>query len=362
MRATPIVTPGDSHSTTINRMARFAGPRTALLPAFADSDLPLLQGTLDGGGPELEDLILRHQLGPLWHHHTKAAPFAKARVKAAMVYLRQLAALQAIDDLFTRAGIVYTIIKGAATRELIYAPPALRVSADLDILVAPDQRVEAARVLMASGYKLLIKASNVSHEILLTNDLVGVDLHWDILRPGRTRVPIVDGLLTRRQRHNGLWMLSDSDALFLMLVHGAISKHVAMTGMGLHRVADIALWWQQRPVDWPVLHDRLAATGLKTAAWTTLTWVRMLSPTTFGPLVETAIDSVRPSGPRAAYLQSWLNRDLPARLAHLHAARLLAFSMFLHDRPSDAWCALKGWQAARMTSATDALVFGSLAD
>ncbi len=152
----------------------------------------------------------------------------------------------------------------------------------------------------------------------------------------------------------------DDDALFLMLAHSAISKHVSTSGMGLHRVADIALWWQRREVRWPTVRQRLNESGLQAAAWTVLTWVDMLSPDAFRPMLAAPIDSLRPGRLRASYLRAWLDHDLSARLTRHHAGRLLGFSMFLHDRPSDGWRAFRGRRRSQTSQQHDAEVFEGL--
>lgn len=342
-------------------MPRFALSRTALQAVFPAVTAATLQSALANGGPELEAHIISQQLAPLWHERTRAIAFAGVRLNATMVYMRQEAAVQEIDALFERAGICYALIKGVANRELTYDDPSLRPCSDIDVLVEPHQRVEAARVLVESGYRLTVDPTVVSHEVVLSKGIVAVDLHWDILRPGRTRVPVVDGMLSRRTRQKERWILSDADALFLMLVHAAITKHVSTSGMGLHRVADLATWWLRREVEWPAVRRHLDACGLKTAAWTVLTWVRMLSA---GSELEAEltgpIESLHPGHLRAAYLRRWLDRDLSARLTERHAARLLGFSVFLHDGPTDAWHALQGWRRAGQTSRNDTRAFDGL--
>lgn len=341
-------------------MTRFAAPRTALLPAFQDASTAELRQALADGGPALETLILRQQLGPLWHARTKADPFAPSRVNAAMLYMRQLAAQHEIGELFTRKGIAYAIFKGAAIRELIYDDPSARLCCDIDVLVSPGQRAEAARALVDAGYRLQLDPSVASHEVVLARDLVAIDLHWNLLRPGRTPASMTDQMLARRQEHGGRWILSDQDTLFVLLVHPAFSKHLSTSQMGLHRVADIALWVQRREVDWPALHRELDACGLKTAGWTMLGLVRMLAPDGFGSVVDASIQALRPNRLRAAYLSAWLNQDLSSRLGRLHAVRLLGFSLLLHDQPADAWRALKGWHQSRTSRDADAFVFDGL--
>ena len=341
-------------------MSRFAAPRTALLPAFQESANADLSRALAEGGSPLEALILRQQLGPLWHARTQAAAFAESRVQAAMLYMRQVAAVSEVDHLFARMGIDYAIFKGAATREFLFDDPSVRVCCDIDILVAPSQRVEAARALVGEGYRLKLDPSVVSHEVGLARDLVAIDLHWGLLRPGRTPASMTTQMLTQRQRHAERWILDELDALFVLLVHPVFSKHLSTTQMGLHRVADIVLWLQRREADWDRLYDHLDRCGLKTAAWTMLSLVRMLSPMTFATVVDDPIRSLRPSRVRAAYLTSWLKQDLSARLTHFHMARLMGMSVLLHDHPADAWRAFKGWQRSRTTRDTDATVFREL--
>ena len=341
-------------------MPRFAAPRAALLPAFRDTDAAELNRVLAAAGPALESLILKQQLGPLWHARTNTAAFADSRLKATMLYLRQQAAQRQLDDVLTRADIPYAVFKGAAIRELIYDDPSTRVCCDIDVLVAPDQRAAAARALVDAGYRLRVDPSLASHEVLLSLDKVSIDLHWALLRPGRTPEAMAGEMLARRQRHGDRWILGDSDILFVLLVHPAFSKHMSTSQMGLHRIADIVLWLQRYDVDWPALHQQLDACGVKTAAWTMLNLVRMLSPEPFGDVLRAPLDALGPDRLRAAYLRTWLNQDLSARFTHLHIARLMGFSVLLHDRPADAWRALRGWQRSRASRAQDAAVFGGL--
>src|SRR5688572_6227585 len=290
-------------------MPRFAAPRTALLPAFQDTAVADLTRALAEGGPPLEALILNQQLGPTWHARTNAGPFAESRVNAAMRYMRQAAAQHEIDNLFAQQGIPYAIFKGAAIRELIYDDPSVRMCMDIDVLVAPEQRAMAARALVDAGYRLRVDPSLASHEVALASDLVAIDLHWELLRPGRTPSSMTGELLARRHRQDGRWILSETDALFVLLVHPAISKHLSTSQMGLHRVADIVLWLQKYDTDWPALHQQLEASGLKTAAWTMLSLVRMLSPDRFAHRLEAPLRLLQPNPVRAAYLRAWLHGD-----------------------------------------------------
>jgi hypothetical protein len=341
-------------------MTRFAAPRAALLPAFRDSSPADLDRALAEGGPELEALIRKEQLAPLWHARISAPAFAANRVNAAMVYLRQVAAQREIDRVLTDANIEYAVFKGAAIRERIYEDPSVRLCCDIDILVPPAQRTNAARALVDAGYTLRVDPSLASHEVVLNKDFVAIDLHWSLLRPGRTPESMAVEMLARRQRSGERWMLGETDTLFVLLVHPAFSKHLSIAQMGLHRIGDIVSWLQKSDVDWPALHHQLDACGLKTAAWTMVNLVGMLSPPGFVDALETPLRLLRPDAVRAAYLRTWLNQDLSSRFANLHLARLLGFSVLLHDQPAGAWRALRGWRRSRVTQAQDAEVFAGL--
>ena len=159
-----------------------------------------------------------------------------ARLAAGARYMAQQQAIAEVDRLFEAAGIPYAVMKGALVRELLHADPSVRAAGDIDVLVSPADRQEAARLLVGAGFKMHLDVLNVSHEITLKTASADIDLHWNILRPGRTRTDLTAELLSRRVRVNGFWGLSDSDSTFLMLVHPAFAKYVCSPHMGLSRV------------------------------------------------------------------------------------------------------------------------------
>jgi hypothetical protein len=248
----------------------------ALLPAAAPGDPQSWHAAIAEAGSGVLDLILANDLGPLWHHSLQSSGgleslssatievLRKAHVSAAIGYLAQRAALDRLDGSFEAAGIAYVAIKGAHVRECVYPDPALRPASDLDILIMPADRRRAARALLDAGYSAHPVLANVSHEATFSRGLVDIDLHWSMLRPGRTRMDMTASLIERRQRTGRLWGLSDTDTLFLMLTHPAFAKYVCSPNMGLVRVADFLLWLNRRPVDWPAVLQLLDRNGLKT--------------------------------------------------------------------------------------------------
>lgn len=339
--------------------------RLALLPAATPIDVEGLHAALAEGGADFLEFVVGQDLGPLWHHTLQShglleslprettEPLREARMAAAMGYLAQRAALERLDKLFEEAGIAWVAMKGSHVRECAYPDPALRPASDIDLLIAPADRRRAARVLIDAGYTVHAEPANISHEATFSLGFVDVDLHWHMLRPGRTRVDLTAELLARRQRVNGVWGLSDADTVFLMLTHPAFAKYVCSPNMGLARVADFFLWIRERPVAWPAVLGLLERAGLKTAAWTMLTWFRMLAPADAHATLDGWIESVRPGRLRVAYLRQWLARDLPTRWLDRPFLIQWGFTLPLHDRPGDVLHALAGLHEARRNRARD---------
>lgn len=263
-----------------------------------------------------------------------------SRRSATAQYLAQCGTWSQVAAALDQRKIEYVILKGVATREEVYSDPALRSAGDIDLLVRAADRQSVCELLVHLGFDTPGVAPSSAHETTYSTGRVDIDLHWDILRPGRTRKPLVDALIGRRVRGPRAWRLDDSDTVFLMLVHPAFTKYVCSRNMGLNRVVDLLRFVGAREVDWQRIAMLLADSGLCTAAWCTLRWVGMLNP---GPDVfpDAFMQRVCPGPLRRAYLEQWLIRDWPGRLLG-HADWLIqgAFTLPLHDRGADAWRAL----------------------
>ena len=346
-------------------MTRLDDYRSALLAAFPDVADAELAAALEKGGPDFVSFVIDHGLGPLWHERTGRDEFHECRLSAEALYLAQEHALGEIDAVLDGAGIEFAVIKGAATRLLLHKNPAIRACHDIDLLVRPEDRLRSATALIESGFTAIPDTLNISHELVLSQGLVDVDLHWELLREGRLRSDCAANMLSRRRRENEIWMLNAEDALFVLLVHPAVAKHLAGWGMGLHRVADIVAWLRTQSFDWPAVLARLEQNGVQTAAWATLRWVQLLtcrsgaSPRLLVALGKMLTDT-QPGRLRKAWVDRWLRHDLSERTSNAHWARLLGFSPFLHDTPADAVRALAGRYRAHRRSASDLEAFREL--
>jgi hypothetical protein len=63
---------------------------------------------------------------------------------------------------------------------------------------------------------------------------------------------------------------------------------------------------------------------------------------------------------RQAWLDRWLRNDLSERVSGWHWARLIGFTMFLHDTVGDATRAVAGRQRARRRRTADLAAFREL--
>ncbi len=361
-------------------MTRLDDYRFALLATLPDVADAELAAALEKGGPDFVSFIIDHGLGPLWHERTGRDEFHECRMTAEALYLAQEHALHEIDAVLDSAGIEFVVFKGAANRLLLNENPAIRACHDLDLLVRAEDRVQAVSAMVEAGFTIIPDTLNISHELVLSKGLVDVDLHWQLLREGRLRNDCATDMLDRRRRENGIWMLSAEDALFVLLVHPAFAKHLAAREMGLHRVADIASWLHTQSFDCQKVRAMLEQNDVKTAAWTTLRWVQLLTcrsgprprpPTcmsgatprpltcTSGPWPRLLTDT-QPGHLRRKWLNHWLRSNISERTSKAHWARLLGFSLFLHDTPGDAMRALAGRYRAQHESSNDLEAFREL--
>ncbi|MCH8157295.1 MAG: nucleotidyltransferase family protein, partial [Nitrospinae bacterium] len=117
-------------------------------------------------------------------------------------YMLQTQALKTIKKLLGQACIDYVIIKGCHVRELIYEQPAVRPAGDIDVLISLHNKVQAIQAFIDAGYQLTANPETISHAVSLTKGSLCIDLHWDILRPGRTRIPLpIDEAYGTRHPH-----------------------------------------------------------------------------------------------------------------------------------------------------------------
>lgn len=253
--------------------------------------------------------------------------------------------------------IPFAVLKGVAIRDELYGAPHLRPATDVDLLIRPQDRVRTGELLAAQGFVHTGDRSS-AHEETWQRGSVDIDLHWDVLAPGRTRRPLVDELLARRTHPKQLWRLGDEDTVALMLLHPAVTKYVCSPHVGLNRVVDFLLFVRSRPIDWNQVAAVIGEAGLTGGAWCMLSWIDMLadvsSPQGCPEVPDEFRRQLQPGPLRSAYLRVWLKRDWPGRLVgRADWLVRMAFTLPFHDSLTDALRAIRHRATRAGPSSTD---------
>jgi hypothetical protein len=252
--------------------------------------------------------------------------------KETTCYLAQKKTTLELDKLFAAEGLPYVIIKGAHIREILYPNPACRPSVDIDILISPEEKNRAVSILCASGYTLKPDPVNISHEVSLAKENVHLDLHWHILRPGRTRIEWTDFFLQYRQRCVYFWGLDQESTLFIMLTHPVFNKYSTAPHSLLVRLIDLQRWIETQEIDWDRLLELLRKAGMQTAAWITSTYLAKLTgcqpPSSF-------LESIQPSPFKQFLLARWLHLNLSSKFTNYPFMAKYIFTLLAHDKLTD---------------------------
>lgn len=331
--------------------------------ALARSSAAALAQAIRGeAGADFLDFLRWHGLLGFWGQQLQAQgvmpqlpePLAlaiKTQMQAdAAQYLLQSHALRAVGAAFDAAGVDHAVLKGCALRELLHEPPHLRSATDIDILVRPGLLARARQCLADLGYRCIDEGAS-AHEQTWQRGRVDIDLHWDILAPGRTRRPLADALVDARQRAPAGWRLSDADTVAFMLIHPAVTKYVCSQHVGLNRVVDFARFVQRHPIDWAAVDERVQATGLAPAAWAMARWLQHLGVWPADPACAQALAHWAPGRLRRQWLALWVDRDWPGRWTGRHDAWVaMGLTLAFHQTRADLWRALRARLARRGTA------------
>lgn len=281
---------------------------------------------------------------PAWRKQLKEPCF-----KCTTRYLAQKKALIELDRLFAEEQIPYAVFKGAHVREVVYPNPAYRPSVDIDLLVSPDEKIKAVQALCANSYTLFPDPANVSHEVSLAKDNVHLDLHWHIMRPGRTRIELTDLLLQSRQRCGFFWGLDNDMTLLVMLVHPVFTKYSTAPQSSIVRLIDLKRWVETQKIDWQRLLHLLEDTGLKTAAWITATILADLTGCRLPAFVH---DAISPPHAKRLLLKQWLDLNLSSKFANYPIFPKYIFTLLAHDGLSDIARFLRAFQQGKQRAET----------
>jgi Uncharacterised nucleotidyltransferase len=261
------------------------------------------------------------------------AELRKGAIVTAANQLKQKRLLHLLDRVLDAAGIDYFIFKGANLRETIYDDPTHRPVSDIDLFVREQQKFDAVRLLVEEGYALYTLEETVSHEVSLVQKDVTIDLHWHLLRPGRTRIDLAEWLFDNRETFGGLRGLNRKASLLVMLIHPAITKHLVSPDSMLIHMVDLVRLQEISEAEWCELSDVLGYTGMRSAAWSSLYLLHHFTG------LETALDrafQLQPGLLHRRYIQYWIEHDLVRRLFHHRMLVRSLFDLALQDGWRDA--------------------------
>ena len=310
----------------------------AIAQASATGEMEFAQFLCGQGLAPLWDERLEHQEEPIPLLHQFLELIHKNRLHATAAYLIQRHSLGLARAILDDACVSHVITKGCHTREVYYATPALRPAQDIDILVHPHDKIRAIKAFQQKGFEFHGVIENIAQDCSLLKGKTSIDLHWDILRPGRTRQPMVKELLDSRVDYGGHWGMSHGATLFLMLVHPVFRKYSTTPYASLVRLVDLAKLLQQHPEATNEARELLQTAGMTTAGWITATWLYML---TQNPRAKSLADTLRPGKLKQKYLHSWLATNRSTRLLDHATLIQLGFTLPAHDRLADSVRALR---------------------
>ena len=220
-------------------------------------------------------------------------------------------------------------------------------------------KIQAANLLVQEGYEITATPDNISHEVSLSKSGVCVDLHWHLMRPGRIPIDMTDYLLSNREPFaDGIWGLNNSASLLVMLVHPAFTKHVFSPNSILIHLVDIHRLLEQNPSDWNAVAETLAGARLKTAAWSSLYMLHLLSGL---DKYEALAKQIEPSVMKRKYLQYWIDHGLIDRYFNKPLILRTFFSLALQDTVMDMLGAVRSFATAKKTAAEQVREFQRLA-
>jgi hypothetical protein len=253
-------------------------------------------------------------------------------------YMQQQHTLNQAAEAFQSADITYAIFKGANIREQIYDNPAVRPSDDIDILVSKADKTRAIQAMVTAGFAFHPDPKNVSHEAGLIGPNGSIDLHWDIMRPGRTRIDLTDEFLATRKESANYWGFSNEAELFIMLVHPVFTKYATAPQASIMRLVDLCRWIDMHDIDWEKAYDWLEKGGVKTPAWVTTQWLEIITGKT---LPESFIRKIEPSSLKKSYLLNWINKNYSTKFLEKPFLVKALFTLPVHDTFSDAFRAVR---------------------
>lgn len=218
---------------------------------------------------EFSTLFRMHRLGPLLHHalehaevpHAVRDQLNRGRRENTLRNLGIYGELVKVARLLDAAGIDFVALKGAYLAKFAYKEPGLRPMRDLDLLLRPNQAVEAFELIRKQGYEPLFEGSPEAYFAdrkhlppLKGKSGVSIELHHRLTYPAshlQFKDDFVERLWDRSiAREIGgisIEFFCPEDMLLHLCVH-ATMEHQLNTGP--LALADVAWLVETHDIDW----------------------------------------------------------------------------------------------------------------
>ncbi len=241
-----------------------------------------------------------------------------------------------VCDALENAGVAFVFLKAAALRDMLYPDPGLRPCTDIDVLINPSDQAIAHSALLAIGGKDVVSNAHSRHECTIALGMVDVDLHWDVLAPGRLPPAMTRQIIKRRVKSTFGWRPDNVDVLLLALVHPAFAKHVCSRHVGLNRAADTLLMLERfnfSQQEFVIFKRRLRDNGVLFGATASIYWLSKISSNARIAQLNNLLNS-EVKYFRMRYLRLWIDRDWPDFWVDRNRFLLnIAFTAWLQDTP-----------------------------
>ncbi len=172
--------------------------------------------------------------------------------------------LKALEDV----GISCVILKGSSSAAC-YPKPELRIMGDIDLLVKPEEQMDAVKILQAQGYGEVLDEDHHCH-MAIHKDKFTVEVHRepnglfvDAQSECAKKVKVyLDDAVDHRQLEHGLPVLPDDMQALTLLIHKL--EHFLTSGLGLRQLCDWAVFVDKRMDEklWAELEPKLKEFGL----------------------------------------------------------------------------------------------------
>lgn len=239
-----------------------------------DRSLPDLASVMRMGAEDWDEfsrLARMHRLGPMLHDRLGRGDLADTvpqevedRLKAVhrkhtLRNLKIYRELVTVTRILDAAQIPSIALKGAFLAQFAYAEPGLRPMRDLDLLLRPEQAVQAFELLRAHGYRSLFDGSP---EAYFTDRIhlppltgpggISVELHHRLTPPDRQAAGFEKGLwarsLSRTVGGVPIRFLSAEDLLLHLCIHATLDHQLDLGPLALEDVTSLT---EKHDIDWP---------------------------------------------------------------------------------------------------------------